>query len=174
MNQQRVVTGYFTEESELFSAVKEIQEKGFSIMDVKTPFPVHGLDKLLKFKKPNLSFIAFVAGSLGLIIGLGGQFLVSTKLYSINFGGKPLTALPSFMPVAVILAFMIAVFAVVFAFLYQSKLGAGAEAWIPDEGISDDRFLIVLDNEKGEPDTLDCMKSVGAKDVKVVEVNFQK
>lgn len=173
MSNQRVITGYFTEESKLFSAIKQIQSGGFTIVDVRTPFPVHGLDKLLKFEKTNLSIIAFVSGCIGMLLGFGIQYLVSTKLYPINFGGKPLLATPSFMPVTVMLTFLFAAFGVALGFMFQSKLGAGALSWIPDERTSDDRFLVILSNNRGEPDAYNILVEVGAEDVKSVEVTYK-
>lgn len=174
MRNQKYITGYFTDEKELFAAIGQIQDKGLIIADVRTPFAVHGLDKLLKFKPSNISTFAFIAGLIGFAVGIGLQVVISTQLYPINYGGKPFLAGPSFMPVTVMLTFLFAAFGAALGFLMQSKLGAGAEAWIPDEATTDDRFLVIMDIEKGESETIDLLNNVGAQDVKLVEVNIKK
>jgi hypothetical protein len=60
-----IVYGHFTDELELLDAVKELQNKGIQIADVRTPFPVHGLDAALKFPRSNLPKVAFIAGAIG-------------------------------------------------------------------------------------------------------------
>ena len=74
-----LVYGYFTDELDLLDAVTNIQDKGVTISDVSTPFPVHGLDAVLKLPRSRLPKVAFVAGFAGGLFGMMFQVWVFTK-----------------------------------------------------------------------------------------------
>jgi hypothetical protein len=147
----KYITAYYQDENDLLKGLRQLKEKGLEIMDVLTPFPVHGLDKVLGFERSKLTRVAFGAGALGAIIGFGFQAWVFTKAYPINFGGKPFFAIPSFIPVTFELAVLFAAFAMVIAFFIRSKIGPGAKTVIHDERITDDIFLVVVKIEENHP-----------------------
>ncbi len=47
---RRYISAYFTDEEDLLRASKTLIDKKIQILDVLTPFPVHGLDKVLGLK----------------------------------------------------------------------------------------------------------------------------
>lgn len=168
---KKVVTGYFNDEKDLKSAIKQLQENDISIADVFTPFPVHGLEKLLKYRRTHIPKIGFWAGAAGTAAALGFQIWVNTLEYPIIFGGKPYLSLPSFIPVTFELTVLFSAFAMVFAFLVRSNLGLGAKNTIYDPRITDDRFLILLEPAEDKEEKLNQLKEhlsgTGANDVKV-------
>ena len=133
MKQKKIVSGYFTDDKDLIVAIKKLQARNIAIADVRTPFPVHGLDTVLKFKRSRLPRAGFIAGAIGLCVGLGFQAWVFTKAWPLNFGGKPNFSLPSFIPVTFELTVLFTAFALVFGFLIRSKLGPGSDAVLYDE-----------------------------------------
>lgn len=166
-----IVYGYFTDELDLLDAVKELQEKGIKIADVRTPFPVHGLDSALKFSRSRLPKVAFIAGAIGATLGLLFQIWVSTEGWPLIIGGKPHNALPSFIPVTFELTILFSAFAMGFAFLMRSKLGPGKIPIILDENVTDDHFQIILsekNNQANEIELADALKATGALNVKQV------
>ena len=56
---KKVVYGIYDDEEVLLTAVKEIRSKDISIKEVYTPFPVHGLDHALRFRKNKISNYSF-------------------------------------------------------------------------------------------------------------------
>jgi len=168
---QDVVTGYFTEVPDLIKAIRQLKGQGANILDVHTPFPVHGLDKELDLpQREGLSRIGLMAGIIGLTVGFAMQIGVSVNLYPINFGGKPFLAIPSFMPVVIMLMFLLSAFSVAFAFLMKSGLGAGAPSLVIDEGTTDDRFLIVVAAENNPSEWQAKLQSAGAADIQSNQV----
>lgn len=168
----KYVTGYYHDEEDLIKGLRYMKETGFEIIDVLTPFPVHGLDKILKIERSKLSRIAFAAGAVGAVVGFGFQAWVFTKAYPINFGGKPFFAVPSFMPVTFELAVLFAAFALVIAFFVRSKLGPGAKTVIHDERITDDIFLVVVKVEdetagKSTREVEQALIGAGAEGIKI-------
>jgi len=138
------IYGYYTDSESLLEGVKKLRANEVNIKDVLTPYPVHHLDKALGLKRSLLPKAGMIAG----IIGAGGAFLfqtwVFTKDYPIDIGGKPQFAYPSFIPLTFELGVLLAALALVFGFLFRSKLGLGAKNKIYDERNTDDRFGVVL------------------------------
>lgn len=168
-----IVYGHFTDELELLDAVKELKSKGIRIADVRTPFPVHGLDAALKFPRSHLPKVAFAAGVIGGSLGLLFQVWVFTKGWPLNFGGKPYLSLPSFVPVTFELTVLFAAFAMGIAFLLRSNLGPGKIPNILDEEVTNDHFQIILsakNNNLSEVELAEALKATGALDVKQVNV----
>ena len=168
MNNVKEISGYFTDEESLFKAIKGLRENNIKIKDVFTPYPVHGLDKALGLRRSLLPKAAFFGGALGASCGFLFQAWVFTKAYPLNIGGKPFLSVPSFIPVTFECTVLFATFAIAFAFLFRSKLGLGASHKIYNEESTDDRFVVVLNTEEADADTIKKQfKSTGAMNIKV-------
>jgi hypothetical protein len=172
---QDVVTGFFTEVHDLVAAIRQLKSHGANILDVHTPFPVHGLDKELDLpQREGLSRIGFVAGFVGLAMGFGMQIAISVKFYPINFGGKPLLSIPSFMPVVVMLVFLLSAFAIALGFLAKSRLGAGAPSLVIDNGTTDDRFLVIVKADGNAQQWQSRLQELGAQDIQSNQVQTSR
>ncbi|NBC83304.1 MAG: DUF3341 domain-containing protein [Bacteroidetes bacterium] len=172
MNNQQYITAYYLDDDDLMKSVKHIREKGLSINDVLTPFPVHGLDKLLGHRRSYLPQVGFIGGAIGAICGFYFQYWIFTEAYPLNFGGKPFASIPSFIPVTFECTVLFAAFSMFFAFLIRSGLGLGAQAKIHDEKVTDDRFMVIIPiDESNRQDSINHIEAVlnetGAKEVKV-------
>jgi hypothetical protein len=139
-----IVYGYFTDENDLLEAVKKLQDDGIRIEDVRTPFPVHGLDAVLKLPRSGLPKVAFIAGLAGGVLSLWFQIWVFTSAWPLVIGGKPYLSIPAFIPVTFEVTVLFAAFAMVIVFLVRSNLGPGSIPDILDEGVTDDHFQIIL------------------------------
>ncbi len=170
-----IVYGHFTDELDLLKAVGELQDKGINIADVRTPFPVHGLDTVLKFRRSNLPKVAFIGGVIGGSLGLLFQVWVTTVAWPLNIGGKPYLSLPSFIPVTFEMTVLFAAFSMGIIFLMRSKLGPGSIPDILDEGVTDDHFQIILSEENNkfsDAELAEALAATGALDIK--KVNAEK
>ena len=67
------VVGIFDDEDVLLHAVEHIREKGVKIQEVFSPFPVHGLDDALGYKRSRLPIAAFLFGITGTALALFTQ-----------------------------------------------------------------------------------------------------
>ncbi len=70
MENNNFISVFFDDEKPLLQAVKIIQDSNEKIIDVLTPFPVHGLDKALGMKRTSIPMIGFIFGALGGLLGL--------------------------------------------------------------------------------------------------------
>ncbi len=166
------ISAYYMDDEDLITGLKQIKEKGLNIIDVLTPFPVHGLDKILGLRRSWLPRVGFIGGAIGAACGFGFQAWVFTKSYPLNIGGKPELSVPSFIPVTFESTVLFAAFAMVFAFLFRSKLGLGAKNKIYDEKITDDRFVVLLDAKDGSDKYINDVKKLlnetGAQIIEIV------
>jgi hypothetical protein len=142
-----IVYGYFTDENDLLKAVKKLQDDGIRIEDVRTPFPIHGLDAILKLPRSGLPKVAFIAGLAGGVLALWFQIWVFTSAWPLVIGGKPYLSIPAFIPVTFEVTVLFAAFAMVIVFLVRSNLGPGSIPDILDEEVTDDHFQIILSDK---------------------------
>lgn len=172
MAQAKYIKAYYTDDDQLIHGLKNLKKQGVKILDVLTPFPVHGLDKVLGYRRSWIARVGFIGGAIGAASGFLFQAWVFTRAYPLNIGGKPFLAVPSFIPVTFECTVLFAAFAMVFAFLFRSKLGPGADPIIHDEKITDDRFLVLVgagDDTSGKnaTDISKSLKESGAKGITV-------
>jgi hypothetical protein len=168
MKDQQFITIYFDDESPLLQAIGKLRESNENIIDVLTPFPVHGLDKALAMKRSRIPIIGFIFGTLGALIGFGFQAWVFTSGYPLDIGGKPLLAIPSFIPVTFECAILCAGLSMVAALLIKSKLKPDKNFVPLDEDITDDKFVILLDTKNGKI-TKDKVRSA-LSGIKIAEI----
>ena len=145
---KEVIFGLYGDEQDLLQAVKAAKDKGLEIMDVYTPFPVHGLDPILGLKESRLHIAGFFYGLLGTLTAFLGMTWIFTKDWPIIFGGKPYWAVPSFIPITFELTVLFAAIGMTISFYVVSGLGFGVENFVLDNRISDDKFCLAFDKEE--------------------------
>ena len=168
METNKYVSVYFDDEDPLLEAVKKLRELNETIIDVLTPFPVHGLDKALSLKRSRIPMIGFIFGALGGIFGFLFQTWVFTSSYPLVFGGKPLLSAPSFIPVTFECTILFAGISMFVAFLVKSKLKPDKKFVPIDEDITDDMFVILVD-VKDNNTTAEKIKS-GLAGIQIVKI----
>jgi hypothetical protein len=139
----RYTAAFFRREEELFHAAIEARENGFEIHDVFTPFPIHGMDQAVGLKRSRLTWIAFVAGAVGLMFGLGLQVWTSAYDWPLNVGGKPFNSFPLFIPVTFELTVLFSGLIAIGVLLVRNRLWLFSKRLVFDR-VTDDRFVIVL------------------------------
>src|SRR5690554_4183499 len=99
MQNRKCVVGYFFDPEHLLEATRKVRDRQFKNFDTFSPFAIHGMDDAMGLKRSVLPYFAFIFGCLG--FGGGTLLTIWTHLYSwpINVGGKPLFALPAYIPV---------------------------------------------------------------------------
>lgn len=174
MTMKRYISAYFEDEENLLRAAKDLKASNLSIQDVLTPFPVHGLDHLLGYKRSRIPTVGFISGAIGLAIAFGFQTWAFTVDYPLFIGGKPHFSIPSFIPITFELTVLFAAFGMVFAFLIRSKLGPGAKPLIHDERITDDHFVIIIDLDETDQEAIAkrILEKEEAKNIKVKEIEL--
>src|SRR3954464_13574688 len=85
----------FNSPEELTAAAKKAREAGYHDLDAFTPFPVEGLDRILRLPRPNISFVGLAGAIAGASTALLMQLYVNYD-YPLNVGGRPVCAISAF------------------------------------------------------------------------------
>ncbi len=160
MEKKKYITIVFDDEVPMLQAVNKIMENNEQILDVLTPFPVHGLDKALGMKRTKIPVAGFICGALGGLFGFLFQAWIFTIDYPLVFGGKPYLSAPSFIPVTFELTVLFTALGVVSALLIKSGLKPVKKFEPVHDRITDDRFVILVDAEGNEKSTRENLNSV--------------
>ena len=142
---KKVLYGLYGDEEILKSAVTEINGEDAEIMEVFTPFPVHGLDPLLGFSESRLHIAGFLYGMMGTCVAFGFMTWVFTADWPMIFGGKPYFSAPSFIPITFEFTVLMAAVGMVITFYLVCGLGPGVENPYLDPRITDDKFCVAFD-----------------------------
>ena len=140
-----VIVASFAREEDLLGATRAAREHGFRIADAYTPYAVHGLDQAMGLRPSRLPWACFAFGLMGATIAFGFQFWSMAWSWPVNVGGKPWNSLPAYVPVAFELTVLLAGLGVVLAFFIRSGLFLGKEATPLFSDVTNNRFVIVLE-----------------------------
>jgi len=149
----RILLASFEHEEDLLAAIDEVHRKGYRVIDAFTPYAVHGLDRAMGLRPSRLTWVCFVCGMVGALGMLWFEYWVGALAWAIDVGGKPWNSLPSTVPVAFETAVLLAGFGSVFALLGVARLFPGKQARPVLERVTDDRFVLVLDQADAQFDT---------------------
>jgi len=142
---KNILFGLYDDEQDLLKAVKASNERGLKIMDVYSPFPIHGLDPLLGLKESRLHIAGFIFGLIGALTG----FLFMSWVFKIDwpnvFGGKPFWPIPAFIPVTFELTVLFSGVGMVITYFIVNGLSMKAETEVLHDRISDDKFCLAYD-----------------------------
>lgn len=144
------VLGVYDDEDVLMSAVEKVRGAGVKIEEVYSPFPVHGLEHALGYKRSWLSVAAFLFGITGTSLALTMQIGMMGVDWPMIIGGKDFLAFPSFVPVTFELTVLLASFGMVGTFLGISNLKPWGKPRIYDIRITDDKHVMAIDLERND------------------------
>lgn len=162
------VLGVFDDEDVLLKAIAQVRQGGVKIHEVFSPFPVHGIDDVLGYKRSKLSIAAFLFGLLGTTLALTMQIGMMTIDWPMIVGGKDFLPFPTFIPVTFELTVLLGAFGMVGTFFVVSDLKPWAKPRIFDLRITDDKHIVAVDldkNKMSEADIKKALADAGAQEV---------
>jgi hypothetical protein len=139
----RYTAAYFENEDDLVAGAAAARRAGFEIHDAYTPLPVHGLDRAVALRPSRLTWIAFVAGAVGLVFALTLQVWTSAYDWPLNVGGKPFNSFPLFIPVAFELTVLFSGLIAIGVLFARNRMWLFSKRRV-FERVTDDRFVLVL------------------------------
>lgn len=166
----KLIVGIFENEETILRATSEAYAKGFTIEDVYTPFPVHGMDEAMGLKPNILPRLCFLFGSAGLSFALLFQWWVSAFNWPMNIGGKSFSASPALIPVAFEFTVLCAGLGTVASLFWLRRMWPGKKPFLAHLGASNDRFLLSLKSlDAGDSQKMSAfLKSAGASAIEEV------
>jgi hypothetical protein len=141
----QVLYGLYNDEEVLLHAVKKAKEDHLDIMDVYSPFPVHGLDNILGLTESRIHIAGFIYGLIGSLTAFLFMTWVFTRDWPIIFGGKPYFSALAFIPITFEVTVLFASVGMVVTFYTICGMGPGVENPTLDDRITDDKFCIAFD-----------------------------
>ena len=140
------MVGVFDNEFDLVKAFEKAKAKGVKIKEVYTPYPIHEILEGMP-TRTRITHAAFFYGLFGALSVLGGMYYAAVKSWPLNFGGKPFNTFPSFIVVTIVATILIITLLTLFTFSARAEIFPGKKADIIDERATDDKFVMVLDDE---------------------------
>jgi len=171
MSVKKFIVGCFDEENALFSAVKNVRKTGYKIHDVYTPFPIHGLDKVMGLRDTSLHTAGFIYAITGTTTALSFISWVFTQSWPLNIGGKPHFSLPAWIPIMFELTVLFSAVGMVLTFCYLCQLAPFVKKHHFHLRATDDLFVMVIEptEKTNEAEVLAFLQKLGA-----VETNVQE
>ena len=167
------VVGIFTDEDVLLDAVGNVREKGVKIEEVYSPFPVHGLDEALGYRRSRLPIAAFLFGITGTCLALFTQIWMLGYDWPMIIGGKNHASLPPFIPVTFEFTVLCSAFGMGITFLIVSDMKPYKWPRQFDNRSTDDKHVMAIDlatNKLSKHELTQLLKDNGATEVN--EKNF--
>ncbi len=167
-NKENFLVGIFDDEDVLLHAVETIRDKGVKIKEVYSPFPVHGLDEVLGYKRSRLPIAAFLFGMTGTCLALFTQIWMLGYDWPLIIGGKNFTNIPPFIPVTFEFTVLLSAFGMVGTFLIVSDMKPYKWPRQYDLRSTNDKHVMAIDlgaNKIGKGEIQQILKSSGASEV---------
>jgi hypothetical protein len=161
--------GVFEDEDVLVNAVGMLRKRGVKIHEVFTPFPVHGLDEVLGYKRSRLPIAAFLFGLTGTSLALLMQYWMLGFDWPMIIGGKPHAALPPFIPVTFEFTVLLSALGMVATFLIVSDMKPYGKPRQFDVRSTDDKMVMAIDIDLNKTvtrnDITQILRDAGASEV---------
>lgn len=169
MSSNRGVIGLFADPHELMEGATAVRKAHFHGLDAFTPYPVHGIDKILGIKKSWISVVTLCFAVFGCFAGLYLQIWTSSVDWPLNIGGKPMNSVPAFIPITFEMTILFGGIATFLAALTFCGLLRGKKA-IADPRVSSDAFALWVPTTEAQQieKVQGLLKEHGAYEVRVV------
>lgn len=162
------VVGIFDDEDILLEGVEKVRGNGVKIHEVYSPFPVHGLDEALGYKRSRLPIAAFIFGMTGTSLALLMQIWMLGYDWPMIIGGKNHVSLPPFIPVTFELTVLLAALGMVATFMIVSDMKPYKWPRQFDLRSTDDKHVMAIDlalnGGKSVEDIKRILKEAGASE----------
>ncbi|OAB80554.1 DUF3341 domain-containing protein [Cochleicola gelatinilyticus] len=170
----KVIHAIYTDDDILMQAVKQVRAEHYHIEEVYTPFPVHGLDKVMGLAPTRIAITSFMYGLVGLTVATLMMNFIMIEDWPQNIGGKPsfsyIENMPAFVPIMFELTVFFAAHLMVITFYMRSKLWPFKKAENPDVRTTDDHFLMSVDAGNHDVEKLSkFLYDTGALEISLIE-----
>jgi hypothetical protein len=159
----------------LLRAAEKIRTDGYRKWDVFTPFPIHGLDKVMGYRNSLVGWVALAGGAFMFLNVVGLIWFANDFDYPLIVGGKPMFSPPMTFVPAYIMMIMGAAFGALLGMLGINQLPRLHHPLLFKkrfEGASRDKFIIVIganDEKFCATQTKQLLETIGGANVETVE-----
>lgn len=144
---RRVFVGIFETEEDILGMATAARQRGLKIIDIFSPYAIHGLERAAGFKPSRLPVTCFILALLGAGLKTWFEYWTTAVNWPIDVGGKPWNSWPAFVPITFEVMVLFAGVGTVIALFIASRLYPGKKAVLAYPGVTDNRFAILLEEE---------------------------
>lgn len=155
----RYFISFYDNEDAILNAAKTCRQRGLRVYDAFTPYYVHGLDDVLGVPRTRLLWIGFLAGVVGLALGVALQVWTSAHDWPLVVGGKPFNSFPAFIPVIFELTVLFAGLIGIGALFIRNRMWPLSHRHV-FEGVSNDKFVLVVEQRDVAMDARDIRSTL--------------
>lgn len=149
MSGGKMIYGLYNDDGILSEGAKKIVDKGIKVNDVYSPFPVHGIEKIIGMKWTRIAITAFLYGITGTSLAIAGMYYFMIVDWPLDIGGKPnqyfLQNMPSFVPIMFEFTVLCAAHGMALTYFLRNWTLPGVSAKNPHPRTTDDHFAIEID-----------------------------
>src|SRR5512143_3279254 len=93
------VLGLFDSSQQLMDAIPALKAKVSGRLEAYTPYPIHGIEKVLGLRKSPVGGMVFLMGLIGAISAMAFELWAEGIDYPLVTGGKPFFSWQAFVPI---------------------------------------------------------------------------
>ena len=149
---RRLFVATFEREQDILGVTGAVRRHNWNILDIYSPYAVHGLDKKMGLPPSRLPWVCFALGLVGAAAKVGFEYWASWLDWPINVGGKPWDSLPAFVPLTFEIMVLFAGVSTVIALFIVSKLYPGKKSPLISPRVTNDQFALVFEHTGGDVD----------------------
>ncbi len=159
----------------LLQAAEKVRAAGYHRWDVFTPFPIHGIDKVMGLKNSLVGWFSLVMGGGAFLSVVGLIWFTNAFDYPLIVGGKPMFSVPmTFVPSYIMMIMGGAVGALI-GMLALNQLPRLHNPVFSNKRfalVSRDKFMLLIgatDEKFSETETRKLLESIGGAHIEIVE-----
>ncbi len=164
----------FDSAAAIYNAAKKVVAAGYARVDTHTPFPIHGMDAVLKQPPSPLGWFVVCAGTTGILLAQMMMYWMNAVDYPTWVSGKLPYAWPSTIPITFELMVLLSALTAVFGMFALNRLPRHNHPIFNHKTIhrvSDDRFFLSIESNDPKFDrakTVQFLSEVGGTNVELL------
>jgi hypothetical protein len=165
----------FDSPAAILGAAEEVRAAGYRRWDAFTPFPIHGMDKVVGYRNSLVGWFALLFGGGAFVATMGLIWFSNAFDYPLIVGGKPMFSPPmSFVPsyIMMVLGAAVGAFVGMLALNGLPRLHHPLLQKARFAPASRDKFFLVIganDPKFSETETRRLLESLGGTHIELVE-----
>ena len=165
----------FNTPGDLLRAAEKIRGAGYRKWDCFTPFPIHGIDKVMGYRNSLVGWVALAGGAFMFLNIVGLIWFSNAFDYPLIVGGKPMFSVPMTFVPAYIMMIMGGAFGALLGMFGVNQLPRLHHPLLFKkrfEGASRDKFIIVIganDEKFCATETKQLLEAIGGANIEIVE-----
>jgi hypothetical protein len=169
------ISAEFDSAADVLSAAKRVRDAGYRRWDVFSPFPIHGLDKVMGLGNSKVGWFSFLFGAGAFIGTMLMIWYMNDFDYPIIIGGKPMFSPPMSVVPSYILLVLMAGLGTFIGMIALNELPRHHHPLFAKkrfELVSRDKFFLVIgsnDPKFSEAGTRKLLEDIGGAHVEMVE-----